>query len=111
MEKILLRIPNWVGDALLTTPAVHSLKKHFPQARIIVLAKPWVAPVFESSPDVDQVIIYQKPGIHQGIGGKWRLAQELKDQGVGCVIHFPHSFESAWISFLSRIPIRIGYST
>ncbi len=59
MNKILLRVPNWVGDALLTTPAVHSIKNHFPQARIMVLAKPWVAPVFEASPDVDGMIIYQ----------------------------------------------------
>jgi heptosyltransferase II len=100
-----------VGDALLTTPAVQCIKKHFPQARIMVLAKPWVAPVFEASPDVDGVILYRKPGVHQGIGGKWKLAQELTIQGFDCVIHFPHSFESAWISFLSRIPIRIGYST
>jgi heptosyltransferase-2 len=109
--KILLRVPNWVGDALLTTPAVQSIKKHFPQARITVLAKPWVAPVFEANPDVDRVIIYRKPGLHQGIGGKWKLAQELKNQAFDCVIHFPHSFESAWISFLSRIPTRIGFST
>ncbi|MFH0788048.1 MAG: lipopolysaccharide heptosyltransferase II [Pseudomonadota bacterium] len=111
MDKILLRVPNWVGDALLTTPAVHRLKNHFPRARIMVLAKPWVAPVFEASPDVDRVIIYQKPGIHQGIRGKWKLARELKASGFDCVIHFPHSFESAWISFLSRIPVRIGYAT
>ncbi|MBA4394136.1 MAG: lipopolysaccharide heptosyltransferase II, partial [Desulfobacca sp.] len=96
---------------MLTTPAVHSLKKHFPQIRITVLAKPWVAPVFESNPDVDQVLKYQKPGIHEGLGGKWKLGRELKRQGFDCTIHFPHSFESAWISFLSGIPRRIGFST
>lgn len=111
MNKILVRSPNWVGDALLTTPAVHCIKNHFPDSRITVLAKPWVTPVFEANPDVDQVIIYQKPGIHQGVGGQWKLAQELKRLGFDVVVHFPHSFESAWISFLSRIPIRIGYAT
>jgi heptosyltransferase-2 len=111
MNRILLRSPNWVGDALLTTPAVHSIRKHFPDSRITVLAKPWVAPLFQASPEVDEVLLYQKPGIHQGIRGKWRLAQELKAQEFDVVIHFPHSFESAWISFLSRIPVRVGYAT
>jgi heptosyltransferase-2 len=100
-----------VGDALLTTPIVHSIKKNFPQARITVLAKPWVASVFQASPDVDQLVIYQKPGIHQGMGGMARLAQELKARRYDGVIHFPHSFESAWISFWSRIPLRIGFAT
>jgi heptosyltransferase-2 len=45
------------------------------------------------------------------MGGKWRLAQELKTSGFEVVVHFPHSFEAAWISFLSRIPVRIGYAT
>ena len=111
LDKILLRAPNWVGDALLTTPVVHSIKRNFPNSKITVLAKPWVAPVFQASPDVEAVLIYQKPGIHQGLGGKWRLAKAIKAQGFDCVVHFPHSLESALISFLSRTPIRIGYAT
>jgi heptosyltransferase II len=108
--KILLRVPNWVGDALLTTPLVHSIKKAFPDSRITVLAKPWVAPIFEADPAVEAVVLYQKPGRHQGIRGKALLARELKAQGYNLVLNFPHSFESAWISYKGRIPIRIGYS-
>jgi heptosyltransferase II len=110
-KNILVRSPNWVGDALLTTPAIHCMKNQFPDSQITVLGRPWVTPVFEANPDVDRIIIYQKPGIHEGVGGQWKLAQELKRTGFDVVIHFPHSFESAWISFLSRIPIRIGYAT
>jgi heptosyltransferase-2 len=100
-----------VGDALMATPTIRSLKKHRPDFHITVLAKPWVAPLFETHPDVDEVVIYQKPGHHDGLGGRWRLAQELKGLGFDCAIHFPHSFESAWISLLARIPRRIGFST
>jgi heptosyltransferase-2 len=111
MNKILLRAPNWVGDALLTTPVVHCLKQNFPRARITVLARPWTAPIFETSPDVAEVMIYQKAGIHQGMKGMWALSQELRARDFDLVIHFPHSFESAWISFLSRVPRRVGYAT
>jgi heptosyltransferase-2 len=111
VDKILLRVPNWVGDALLTTPVVHSIKKAFPDSRITILAKPWVAPIFEADPAVEAVVPYQKPGRHQGIRGKAALARELKAQGYNLVINFPHSFESAWISYEGRIPVRVGYST
>jgi heptosyltransferase II len=110
-KKILVRSPNWVGDALMTTPAVHCLKTHFPDSHISVLAKPWVIPIFEANPDVDQMIIYQKPGIHQGIKGRWILAQEINRGAYDVAVNFPHSLDSAWIFFLSRIPKRIGYAS
>jgi lipopolysaccharide heptosyltransferase II len=111
IENILLRSPNWVGDALLMTPVVCRLRRAFPDSRITVLAKPWVAPIFEASPDVTSLAVYQEPGFHQGLGGKWRLARELRAGGFDLAVHFPHSFESAWISFLSGIPLRVGYAT
>jgi heptosyltransferase-2 len=110
-NHILVRSPNWLGDALMTTPVLHRLRKQFPQSSIAVLAKPWVSAVFGSSPDVDEVILYQNPGPHQGMRGMRRLAQGIKARGFDTVIHFPHSFESAWISFISRIPRRIGYAS
>jgi ADP-heptose:LPS heptosyltransferase len=50
-SRLLVRVPNWVGDALLATPALHALRLAFAGAEISVLAKPWVAPLFEASPD------------------------------------------------------------
>ena len=110
-HKILIRSTNWLGDALLTTPAIHSIKTHFPEAELTVLARPGVAQVFETNPDIRQVIIYENKGRHRGLRGKWLLAKALKQQHFEVVVHFPHSFESAWISFLSGIPVRVGYAT
>ena len=110
-HKILIRSTNWLGDALLTTPAIHRLKTHFPEAELTVLARPGVAQVFEANPDVRQVIPYENRGRHRGIRGKWLLAKALKQEHFEIVVHFPHSFESAWISFLSGIPVRVGYAT
>ncbi len=110
-QKILIRSTNWLGDALLTTPAIHRLKTHLPEAELTVLARPGVAQLFETNPDIRQVILYENEGRHRGIRGKWLLAQALKQQLFEIVVHFPHSFESAWISFLSGIPVRVGYAT
>ena len=96
---------------MLTTPAIHSIKNHFPEAELTVLARPGVAPVFETNPDVRQVLIYENKGRHRGIRGQWLLARALKQRHFEIAVHFPHSFESAWISFLSGIPVRVGYAT
>jgi heptosyltransferase-2 len=111
LKNILIRSTNWLGDALLTTPAVHSIKNNYPDADLTVLARPGVAPVFEANPDIRRVIRYDRPGRHGGLGGRWRLARSLRREGFDGVVHFPHSFESAWISFLAGIPVRIGYAT
>jgi heptosyltransferase-2 len=111
LNRILIRSTNWLGDALLTTPAVHSIKKNYPDAELTVLARPGVAPLFEADTGIRRVIRYEREGRHGGAGGRWRLARELRREGFDGVVHFPHSFEAAWISFLAGIPVRIGYAT
>ena len=74
IERVLIRGTNWIGDVVMTLPAVAAVRKTWPRARISVLAKPWVAEVYRLSADVDDVIVFQEPGRHAGIGGKLRLA-------------------------------------
>ena len=58
IQRILIRGVNWVGDAVMTTPAIAGIRKTFPRAKISLLVKPWVAGVFEGSPDIDEILIY-----------------------------------------------------
>ena len=111
VKRLLIRSTNWVGDAIMTTPAVRAIRKGFPNARISILAKPWVAPVFENSPHIDHLIIYDGKGIHKGIFGKLRLARDIKKYGFDAAILLQNAFEAALITFLAGIPIRIGYNT
>ncbi|MFH1077152.1 MAG: lipopolysaccharide heptosyltransferase II [Pseudomonadota bacterium] len=111
IRRILLRSPNWVGDAILATPAIRAIRKYFPDSEISILAKPWVAPVFEQSPHVDHVLIYDASGIHKGLKGRLRLIRQIKREGFDLAVLFQNAFEAALIAFLGRIPIRIGYDT
>jgi heptosyltransferase-2 len=111
IRKVLIRSANWVGDAVMSLPAIASVRRTLPQAEIFILAKPWVAEIFEKNPVVDGVVIYQSPGIHQGLRGKWRLAQQLKGEGFELAILLQNAFEAALISFLAGIPRRAGYDT
>ena len=111
IRRVLIRSANWVGDAVMSLPAIASVRQTFPQAEISILAKPWVAEIFQKNPVVDQVSVYQTPGIHQGLRGKWRLARQLKKQGFELAILLQNAFEAALISFLGGIPRRAGYNT
>jgi len=111
IRKVLIRSANWVGDAVMSLPAIASVRRTLPQAEIFILAKPWVAEIFEKNPLVDRVSIYQSPGIHQGLRGKWRLARQLKGEGFELAILLQNAFEAALISFLAGIPHRAGYNT
>ncbi len=108
-KKILVRSTNWIGDAIMTTPAVRSIRENFPEAHITMLAYPWVADVFRASPHVDEIFIYDPNGIHKGLKGLWRLVSELKAQNFDCSILLQNAFKAAFLVWLARIPIRAGY--
>ena len=95
MNNILIRSTNWIGDAIMTTPAMAAIRHHFPNARITLLAKPWVMPVFENNPHVDRLLIYQADGRHKGPMGLWRLSRDLKAHHFDLAILFQNAFEAA----------------
>lgn len=111
IESILIRSTNWIGDAIMTTPAVRAIRLHFPRARITMLAKPWVAPVFAHSPRIDQVILFEDPGRHSGTAGKWRLAGELRQRRFDAAILLQNAIEAALIAAVANIPRRMGFAT
>jgi heptosyltransferase II len=68
-QRILIRGTNWIGDVVMTLPAMAAIRRAFPQTKISVLVKPWVADIFSLCSDVDEVIVYRSPGVHAGLRG------------------------------------------
>src|SRR5659263_94737 len=108
---LLVRATNWLGDAVMTTPALAAVREGFPDARIVLLARPRVAELFRHHPDVDEVMIYERPGRHEGALGRLRLAGELRRRRFDGALLLQNAFDAAWIAFLGRIPERAGYPT
>jgi len=48
IQRLLVRAPNWVGDVVLSLPAVRDLRRNFAETRIEVLARPWVAELYRA---------------------------------------------------------------
>ncbi len=111
MDSILIRGTNWVGDAVMTTPALTAVRKNFPEARISLLVVPWVADVFRCNPSVDEIILYERQGRHRGLMGKHRLMREIRGRRFNKAILFQNAFEAALITWRAGIPQRMGYNT
>ena len=111
MNNILIRSANWVGDAVLTTPVIRAVRKNFPHARISILAKPWVEPIFFHNPCIDEILRYDDAGRHRRGMGTFRLGKDLRAYGFDLAILMQNAFEAALLSFLARIPNRLGYNT
>jgi heptosyltransferase II len=108
VDKILIRAVNWVGDAVMTTPAIGAIRERFPRAEITLLANPLVSQLFAPHRWVDRVITFDRNGRHKGLAGRFRLAAQLRKQAFDAAVILPNSFESALIPWLAGIPIRLG---
>jgi heptosyltransferase-2 len=111
IRRILVRQVNWVGDAVLTLPALEALDRRFPKAEITLLAKAWVGGLFGGHPAVDRIIENRAGDAHRGIRGRWRLARDLSKAGFDLAVMFPNSLDAALIPWLAGIPRRVGYPT
>src|SRR3972149_173793 len=108
IKKILVRAPNWIGDAVLCLPSLEALKAVYPQAEITVLAKPWVSPVFYNNPYVKKIIDYDREGRYIGIFGELRLVQDIKKDFFDIAVLFKKAFKAALIAFMAGVTNRAG---
>ena len=111
IKRILVRGPNWLGDAVMCEPALRGLRRLFPDAQIALLVKPAVADLFIGHPALTHVLTYDSKGRHAGLPGKWALAGQLRRQGFDLAILFQNAFEAAFLTFLAGVPRRYGYAT
>lgn len=108
--KILVRATNWVGDALLSLPALGQVRRRWRDAEIAVLARPYVAEMYGEQGVADRLWLDEFQGRHAGIRGRERLARELRGERFDAALLLTNSFDSAWVAWRARIPERIGYA-
>jgi heptosyltransferase-2 len=111
IKRILVKGTNWVGDTILSYPAVSALRHHFPKARIFVLTKTHLAELWKAHPAVDEVMPYDMPRGAGRIFGELQIARLIRRKGIDLAVIFPRSFSSALMVFLGGIPRRLGYKS
>jgi heptosyltransferase-2 len=108
LQTVLVVGPNWVGDAVMSTPVLTNLRLGWPKAKIDLLVPAYVAPLFEDYPPVDRVLIDRSRA-------SWRsfLTQALAQRQAryDMVLLLPNSFRAALWAWLIRGRHRVGYAT
>jgi heptosyltransferase-2 len=108
LERILIRGTNWIGDAVMTLPALASVRAAYPRARMTILAKPLVADVYRLFSEAD-VMIYDKR--YDNPWGVFRLARQLRQMKFDAAILLQNAIEAAIMTLAAGIRIRAGYDS
>jgi heptosyltransferase-2 len=106
----MVRATNWIGDAVLSLPALEALRASFPEAEIVLVAKPWVGELYWYHPAVNRQIVYDPEGQHRGARGFWKLVRTLRAERFDLTILLQNAFHAAWMAWCARIRTRIGYA-
>ena len=108
--KILIRATNWVGDAILSLPALRAVRAKFPGDHLAILARPYVADLYREQGIADLLIAYDTRGEHAGFSGREKLVGELRKEKFDIALLLQNAFDAAWIAWRAGIPLRIGYN-
>jgi lipopolysaccharide heptosyltransferase II len=101
--RILIRSSNWLGDAVMSVPAVRAIKNGRPDIHVTIAAPDKIAPMWKLIPEVDAIIPLSE-------GSLLSVVRLLKQQmPFDVAILFPNSLRVALESWLSGIPQRVGY--
>jgi heptosyltransferase II len=107
--KILVRLPNWLGDMVMAVGFLEQLQQQFPLAAISVIAKQGIHQLLPFYPTTQHQFIFDKTK-YRGIAGAWRFGREIqKQERFDLFFCLPDSFSSAVIGWASGAQKRIGY--
>jgi len=105
--NIAVFLPNWIGDAVMATPALRALRNHFAEARLIGVMKPYVADVFAGGDWFDELLFANGGPWSQGV---LSVAWQLRRRHVELVVLLSNTFRSALMAWLGGCRRRIGYA-
>ena len=107
IQRVVVRAPNWVGDVVMSVPALRRLRRVLPDAQITIAARPGTADIFMEADFIDDVLIFER----SGIASVWNQISEWRRRRFDLAVLFQNAFEAALIAALARVPLRAGYDT
>src|SRR5688572_30138907 len=107
IERIIVRGANWVGDAVMTIPALREIRRLFPQANITLATRAWAKGLFAGAEFIDALQVHEGTGLRSVV----QQVREWRKGSFDLAVLFPNSLETALVASLARVPLRIGYAT
>lgn len=109
IERVVVRGVNWVGDAVMTVPALRELRRVLPHAHITLATRSWAEGLFADADFIDDLLIYDRRS--RDFRAVARQTREWRRRRFDLALLFQNAFEAALISAAARVPVRIGYAT
>jgi heptosyltransferase-2 len=109
IERVVVRGTNWVGDAVMTIPALRELRRVLPHAHITLATRPWAEGLFAEASFLDDLLLYdRRPRDLRAVA---RQTREWRRRRFDLALLFQNAFEAALIAAAARVPLRMGYAT
>jgi lipopolysaccharide heptosyltransferase II len=101
VQRLIVRAPNWLGDAVMALPALEAVRRAFADRRIVLAARASVAALFEEETPLrpDEIVVVERT----------RETAQLRDVKADAILLLPNSFRSAWDASRAGIAQRWGY--
>jgi heptosyltransferase-2 len=107
IKRIVVRGTNWVGDSVMTVPALRALRRLMPEAKITLAIRPSAKGLFAGADFVDDLLIYDRKGFSSLVG----QTREWRRRRFDLAVLLQNAFEAAFIPFAAGVPFRLGYAT
>ncbi len=99
IKRVVVRGTNWVGDAVLTVPALRELRRVLPNAHITLVSRPGTAGIFLDADFIDEVLLYDRTRL----GSAWTQASEWRRRRFDLALLFQNAFEANLVAELERL--------
>lgn len=107
IKRVVVRGTNWVGDSVMTVPALRALRRVLPEAEITLVVRPGARDIFADADFLDHLVIYDRRNAFSVIP----QVRGWRERKFDLAVLFQNAFEAALIPFLAGVPIRLGYAT
>jgi heptosyltransferase-2 len=112
IKRVLVHATSWIGDIVMGLPALEAVRENFRTSTVVVLARPWVIPLIENHPAVNQVVPLRKGrGYLTDLVEFIRVAAVIRRMRFDLAILFQNAFAAALLAYLGDVRFRIGYNT
>ena len=101
-------LPNWIGDVVMATPALRSLRAHFSSARITAVCRPYVTGLLDGAPWFDDTVLLDRRGHWKH---RWpAVAWQLRRAPIDLAVLFPNSFRTALVAWAAGSARIVGFN-
>jgi heptosyltransferase II len=109
-KRILIKAVNWLGDVVMSLPAMRAIRRAFPEAHLAVLVKKELTTFFDGAGWPDEVMPYSIASGLSGLNDRRKIAGEIRARHFDLAVLMPNSFESALWATAAGVPRRAGYA-